>query len=54
MMRFREKLVTNGQTDGSESIGPTSKVGGSNNYITSKPEVHYLRYTCPRDQRGHL
>ena len=38
MISFREKLVTDertdGRTNGSESIGPTSKVGGSKNEST--------------------
>ena len=43
MIGFREKLVTNGRTDertdGSESIGPTSKVGGSNKKIKNKKAI---------------
>ena len=31
MISCREKLVTNERTNDSESIGPTSEVGGSNN-----------------------
>ena len=41
MISFREKLVTNERTNrrtnGSEFIGPTSKVGGSNKQANSGP-----------------
>ena len=44
MTGYREKLRTNGRTkrtDMGQSIGPTSKVGGSNNQIM----VHGIRKT---------
>ena len=45
MISFREKLVTNERTDertdGSEFIGPTSEVGGSNNKKLKVKQVKF-------------